>query len=69
MAFGTDHLSEDWRAMDGRSREPIRESGWYRIGKHGRERVPDDEAELEEMTGGGQDLVHVQIDHTEVPLW
>jgi hypothetical protein len=50
-------------------REPIRERGWYRIGRHGWERVPDAEAELEEMTGGGWDLVHVQIDAVEVPLW
>jgi hypothetical protein len=51
------------------TREPIRESGWYRLTAHGWERVPDEDAEMEEMTGGGWDLVHVQINQVEVPLW
>lgn len=49
--------------------EPIRESGWYRVTGHGWERVPDADAEMEEMTGGGWDFVHVQLDAVEVPLW
>jgi hypothetical protein len=49
--------------------EPIRENGWYRITGHGWERVSDEDAELEELAGGGQDLVCVQLEATEVPLW
>ncbi len=49
--------------------EPIRENGWYRITAHGWERVSDEDAELEELAGGGWDLVHVQLDAAEVPLW
>ena len=49
--------------------EPVRENGWYRITAHGWERVSDEDAELEAMAGGGQDLVHVQLEAAEVPLW
>jgi hypothetical protein len=50
--------------------EPIRENGWYRITAHGWERVSDEDAELEWMADGeGWDLVHVQIQAAEVPLW
>jgi hypothetical protein len=49
--------------------EPIRENGWYRITARGWERVSDEDAELEAIAGGGWDLVHVQIQAAEVPLW
>ena len=49
--------------------EPIRENGWYRITACGWERVSDEDAELEAMAGGGWDLVHVQTEAAEVPLW
>jgi hypothetical protein len=49
--------------------EPIRENGWYRITACGWERVSDEDAELEALAGEGWDLVHVQIQATEVPLW
>jgi hypothetical protein len=49
--------------------EPIRENGWYRTTAHGQERVSDEDAELEALAGGGWDLVHVQIQAAEVPLW
>jgi len=51
------------------ARKPIRESGWWRITAHGWEQVPDANAEMEEMAGHGWDLVHVQLDAAEVPLW
>jgi hypothetical protein len=49
--------------------EPIRENGWYRITARGWERVSDEDAEAEAQDGGGWDLVHVQIEAAEVPLW
>lgn len=50
-------------------RETIREPGWYRITAKGWERVSDTDAELEEMAGGGWDLVKVEFAFEEVPLW
>jgi hypothetical protein len=46
-----------------------REPGWYRSGKHGWTRVGGIQAEAEVASGQGYDLVHIQIDHEEVPLW
>jgi hypothetical protein len=50
--------------------DPVRESGWYRLGAHGWERVSDTDAERERQAGGGWDLVYVQLGNAaEVPLW
>ena len=51
------------------SREPIRQPGWYRITPKGWECVPADDAELEQLTGGGWDLVKVEFECEDVPLW
>jgi hypothetical protein len=48
---------------------PIRESGWYRLGPKGWTRVADADAELEELTGDGWDLVRVQFDFEDIPLF
>jgi len=43
------------------SREPISESGWYRLTRDGWARVDDADAEIEAVSGGGWDLVRVDI--------
>jgi len=45
------------------------EPGWYRAGTHGLEPIPDDEAQAAIDAGQGFELVHVKLDHEEVPLW
>ncbi len=54
---------------DGPPRPVIREPGWYRFTPAGWERITDAEAVEFIEEGDVMDLVRVDIDHEEVPLW
>jgi hypothetical protein len=47
----------------------ITESGWYRIGKDGWERVAPPDVRAGDVPGAGWDLVHVKFEDEEVTLW
>jgi hypothetical protein len=52
-----------------RSGELIRIGGWYRAVKGGLEPVTDEEAERQTAAGEGFDLVKIEINTEEIPLW